>query len=167
MSHNTDRTFNPGAAILAWLWPGLGHISLGHVKRGVLIMAGVLLLFGGGVLIGGIDSVDWRDDTLWFYAQAGNGPIAFGVDELNKRYIETGRVGSLMWSGGVIRPVPDASGIVRFPAGTVNEYTGLAHVNEYATLMSALAGLMNVAVILDALTRPRATRPHSERRQPA
>ena len=53
-----EARFSPLAAFLAWLWPGLGHISLGEKKRGLYIMFGVLFLFVCGVLVGGIDAVD-------------------------------------------------------------------------------------------------------------
>src|SRR5437762_593834 len=78
-----DRQFNPSAAVLAWLWPGVGHLYLGHRRRGRYIMFGVLLLFFGGILIGGLDSIDRKNDRLWFLAQGLNGPIAFAADWIN------------------------------------------------------------------------------------
>ena len=42
-----------GAAILAWLIPGLGHISLGRVAQGLTLGAMVWGLFFTGVCIGG------------------------------------------------------------------------------------------------------------------
>jgi hypothetical protein len=121
------RQFNPQAAVLAWLWPGLGHISLGHNRRGRLIMLGVLFLFASGVLIGGADSVDRREDHLWFLAQAVCGPVAVGVDFVNQAYV---------------KKLPDER---RFQAIGINK------PNEMGTLFSALAGLMNLIVILDAM----------------
>lgn len=122
-----NRSFNPVAAVLAWLWPGMGHISQGHRRRGRLIMFGVLFLFIGGVLIGGIDSVDRKNDHLWFLAQAVCGPIAFGVDFLNQNWLKN-------------MPEPQQFATI-----------GLNKPNEMGTLFSALAGLMNLVVILDAM----------------
>jgi hypothetical protein len=124
----TDQqpSLSPGAAVLAWLWPGLGHISHGEARRGGLIMFGVLFLFFSGLLVGGFDAVDRRDDRIWFIAQAFCGPIAFGADAVNQQFIKT-------------RPVEDRI-----------RTTGLARVNEMGTLIIALAGLMNLVVILDA-----------------
>ncbi|USN99700.1 MAG: hypothetical protein H6810_03305 [Phycisphaeraceae bacterium] len=68
------------AGLLAVLFPGLGHIKRGEFKRGLLAAAGVLGMFFGGMLIGGIDVVDSREDKWWFYGEAFVGPIAFGVD---------------------------------------------------------------------------------------
>ncbi|UCD74711.1 MAG: hypothetical protein JSV91_13095 [Phycisphaerales bacterium] len=121
----TELHFGP--AILAWLWPGLGHFSLGRPKRGGLIMFGVLFLVVSGVLIGGIDCVDRREDKLWFLAQGLCGPIAFGVDYVNQN---------------LIKPQPEEQRLLT---------RSLGHVNEMGTLFVALAGLMNLVVILDAL----------------
>ncbi|MBZ0172674.1 MAG: hypothetical protein K8E66_09870 [Phycisphaerales bacterium] len=68
------------AGVLAVLLPGLGHVARGETKRGVLAGAGVLALFFGGLLIGGIDVIDSREDKWWFYGEAFVGPIAFGAD---------------------------------------------------------------------------------------
>ncbi|MCZ6834355.1 MAG: hypothetical protein O7G85_01140 [Planctomycetota bacterium] len=122
-----EPAFSPMAAILAWLWPGLGHISLGERKRGFLIMGGVLVLVIGGLLIGGFDAVDRKDDRLWFYAQALCGPIAFGADYINQNHLKS-------------KPEPDQL-----------KTRGLGKVNEIGTLYIALGGLMNLIVILDAL----------------
>ena len=122
---NSQRRLTPGAAILAWLWPGLGHISLGHRRRGLLIMLGVLFLFVSGLLVGGVDCVDRRNDRLWFLAQSLCGPISFVADAVNQRLVQS-NPGNVQWRS-------------------------LAHVNEMGTLFIALAGLMNLVVILDAL----------------
>ena len=124
-----EARFSPLAAFLAWIWPGLGHISLGEKKRGVYIMIGVLFLFFCGVLVGGIDAVDRLSgsDRLWFYAQSLCGPIAFATDFANQNYV---------------KQLPDTDQL---------RTEGLGRVNEMGTLFIALAGLMNLIVILDAL----------------
>jgi len=136
-----DREFNPTAAVLAWILPGLGHMSLGHRKRGGLIMFGILFLFIGGVLIGGIDCVDRKNDRLWFLAQSVCGPIAFCVDALNQGYIK------------------------HLPPEEQLQTVALNKPNEMGTLFCALAGLMNLVVILDALYfAPKSLPPQPERR---
>jgi len=139
-SAKSDSQFTPFAALLAWVWPGLGHISLGQRRRGMLVMFGVLFLFLGGVLIGGVDAVDRRNDPLWFVAQALCGPIAFGADLANQRLLSDPKLRLRRKS--------------------------LSHINEFGTLYAALAGLMNLVVILDALHRP-ATRRNTDRRAQA
>lgn len=140
--HDSPTQFRPMALALAWIWPGLGHISIGERGRGLRIMAGMLLLFFGGLLIGGIDSVDRREDSLWFLAQAGCGPLAFAADGANTMLLKSGRIGTLL-------PAPQPYN-QKVAGPGVSDRRGLAHPNEFGTLFIALAGLMNVAVILDA-----------------
>ncbi len=141
-AHNSrehDR-IQPVALVLALLLPGAGHASLGEVKRGVCIGAGVLGLFLGGLLVGGIDAVDRKEDFWWFTAQAGVGPVAFGVDALHQslkvKDEQTGQMRS---------PYPDENGA----------YTkSLGKINEIGALYCALAGLMNIIAVIDAGWRP-------------
>ena len=51
------------------------------------------------------------------------------------------------------------------PRVTASVFKGLAHANEFGTLLVFLAGLMNVCVILDALVRePSSDAPTAGRR---
>ena len=115
------------AAILAWLLPGLGHIVLGHKRRGILVMCGALFLICCGTLVGGIDVVDHQQDWLWFVAQVFCGPLVIAIDLLNQ------------------------SVIAALPISERATCVGLSHVNEIGTLFVAMAGLMNFVVILDTL----------------
>ena len=117
----------PGAAALAWILPGLGHIAIGQRRRGLLMMFGILFLFATGILIGGFDVVDMKRDRLWFIAQAFNGPIAFIADFLNQALVQ------------------------KKPEELRLSMIGLGHVNALATLFIALGGLLNLVVMLDAL----------------
>jgi hypothetical protein len=141
ISTKSQEQFTPTAAILAWLWPGLGHIQLGERRRGFLVMFGVLFLFVSGVLIGGIDSVDHRQDRLWFLAQVLCGPIAVVTDLANQKIANKPLPPN--WE----RRYQQADPAVRTRIGQ----KGLGHVNEMGTLYGALAGLMNLVAILDAL----------------
>ncbi len=145
-SDNDDHPLNVQAAVLGLIVPGLGQISLGHAKRGLLAMAGVLGLFMGGLLVGGIDCVDRREDRLWFYLQACAGPVAFAADWANEAYVRSGAAGELV-------ATPPATTIDRGPEPKVSTLKGITYANELGTLYCALAGLLNVVVVLDALTR--------------
>lgn len=157
-NHTGTSAFRPLAGLCAWLWPGSGHIMLGDRKRGFLIMFGVLFLVLGGLLIGGVDSVDRRHDRLWFVAQAMCGPIAFGIDQVREG-LDT--VSDRDWSRDLALRSrledgdPELIKDLRLPA--------IGHVNEMGTLYIALAGLMNLAVILDAAFYR--ARPSLERRR--
>ena len=123
-----QRPMNVPGAILAWIWPGLGHLSTGRRRRGGLIMFGVLFLVTSGLLIGGFDAVDHRNDSLWFLAQVFSGPIVIVADLVNQLLIKT-------------QPQEQRFLLV-----------GLSHVNEIGILYIAMAGLMNFVAMLDALS---------------
>lgn len=148
-SDQTDEPLNWGAAFFGWILPGLGQISIGHGRRGVLAGIGILGLFFGGLLIGGVDCVDRREDPLWFYAQAGAGPIAFASDWANSALLKSGKFGEL---------VETPSAMPRTTPAMVSSFKTVTPANEIGTLYCALAGLINVVVIFDALKRRPAQR---------
>lgn len=107
------EVFQPMAALLAFLLPGLGHWYLGERKRAVYVLVGVLGLFFGGVLIGGISCVDsglvyhnWvkgliskftksrtdleqaEGDPIWFLGQAMVGPVALTTDYVHQYHLK-------------------------------------------------------------------------------
>lgn len=138
-----ERGFNPVAGICAWLWPGLGHIVAGDRRRGGLIMFGILFLVVIGLLVGSFSVVDRQNARLWFYAQSMCGPITFVADFANDR---------------LIRSQPDDEKL---------HTLSVSRVHELGTLFVALAGLMNLVVILDAVApikRPPMTAPPPSRR---
>lgn len=135
------------AAALGWLVPGLGQMWTGHVQRGIYAMVGVLGLFLGGVLLGGVGVVDRRDNGIWFVAQAGAGPVAFAADWANSAWVKSGAVGDLLEAPPSMVP--------RSTGSKVSSLRSVTSVHEVATLYCAMAGLMNIVVLLDALVRPR------------
>jgi hypothetical protein len=122
-----DQPIRVGHVVLGWILPGMGHIAIGHKSRGFLIMFGVLFLILSGVLVGGIDAVDHKNDGLWFIAQVWCGPIVLGIDLMNQAWIAP-------------LPISERATLV-----------GLSHANEIGTLFIAMAGLMNFVVLLDVL----------------
>ena len=137
-----DKPFNIGAAILGWVLPGLGHIKVGEMARGRLILLGVGGLFLLGVLVGGLDCVDRREDAMWFIAQGGTGAFAFVTDFLNTNLLKSGSFGELI-------PLAVQNGTVM-----VSSFKSAGPANEVGTLMCGLAGMMNVIAVLDVLQRP-------------
>lgn len=138
----------PEAAVLAWLYPGLGHIYVGHRRRGLLILIAATLLIVGGVLIGGPDVVDRRNDRLWFIAQSGCGPVAFVLDGFRERVSPAQSYDFTPASRTDDRQRyadedPEMKRMLR--------RASIGHLNEVGTLYIALAGLMNLVVLLDFL----------------
>ena len=155
---NRTRTSNEGgsvpfkwvAFILGLLLPGLGHMSIGEKGRGYRILAGFLVLWFSGLLIGGLGSVRSWDPpytnpaaggkrNLWFIAQAAAGPIAFGFAALDASLIRGAEDDELIEITMHDRTI-----------GTAYRFTSIGHAADFGTLFCALAGLMNFAVALDA-----------------
>ncbi len=148
------------ALLLGLVFPGLGHWSIGEKGRAVRVIAGFLLLWFGGLLIGGPMSVAFRspdystgngmeERRLWFLPQAGAGPIAFATAAIGERLMPTGE-------DDVIEITMPAGG-----SGTISRYTPVGHAADFGTLFCALAGLMNLAVAIDAGRRPEPERRRS------
>ena len=139
--------------LLGLVFPGLGHWMLGEKGRAIRVVAGFLLLWFGGLLIGGPMSVAFRspgystgtgleERRLWFLPQAGAGPIAFATAALGERLVPAGEDDLIEIT------LPDGS------VGTISRDTPIGHAADFGTLFCALAGLMNVAVAIDAGRRP-------------
>lgn len=62
------RPFPPLALLLAWLVPGLGHIYIGRVKRGLILAVVLAGMFWSGVAMGGILTGDHQRQPWWFAA---------------------------------------------------------------------------------------------------
>ncbi|MGD9693164.1 MAG: DUF6677 family protein [Phycisphaerales bacterium] len=138
-THPPERA-EPLAGALAFLLPGLGHLVLAQPRRAVLIFLGVIGLFTSGLLIGGIDVVDRRDDKWWFLGQALTGPVAFAVDHLHQSLKEPDPR-----TGRLLPPSPSAPG-EKPPPYSVS----IAKPNEIGALFCTLAGLLNLIAIIDA-----------------
>ncbi len=145
-------SLDPVGAILAAVLPGAGHWFQGERRRAVLLGAGILGLFFGGLLIGGIDVVDSRRDRLWFLGQALVGPVALATDYAHQHWLK----GTDPQTGEVRSPLPneirDPSGaLVPAPADARPPLSkSLAKMNEIGTLYCTVAGMLNLIVIIDA-----------------
>lgn len=166
----------PVAGLLAILVPGAGHFFLGERARGLLIAAGVLGLFFGGMLIGGVDAIDSREDRIWFVGQALVGPIAFGVDYYHQEHLkirQPGNLSSVQQEGGVVTArgvhyrsalpdeARDPSGLpaARGPGVRPPNSKSLGRMNELGTLFATIAGMLNLIAVIDASFHARVRRP--------
>ncbi len=158
-----EERLEPVAGLLALLLPGLGHFYLGERERGVLIAAGILGLFFGGMLIGGIDVVDSREDTIWFAGQSLVGPVAFAVDYVHqhrlkvvgKDIVENREVMRLRTANPGHTRGPDGREIEAAPGVPPPNSKSLGRMNELGTLFATIAGMLNLIVIIDALLHAR------------
>ena len=157
-----EERLEPVAGLLAFILPGLGHWYLGERRRAVLIATGVLGLFFGGILIGGIDVIDRREDTIWFAGQALVGPIAFGLDYIHQNHLKViddvrqpnGRIARTIRSA---RPgeARGRDGRAVQSAGPPPSTKSLGRMNELGTLFATIAGMLNLIAIIDALLHAR------------
>lgn len=176
-----QEPFQPVAAFLAVVFPGLGHFYLGRFRQGALITAGILGLYVSGVLIGGISCIDRRDNFVWFLGQALVGPLTLGLDQYHQNHMKvrghvTNTPGLVLRSanpnemrdpdsGLAIKTAPDASGI---PWAEINGkmykpawppyVKSVSRTNELGTLFTTIAGFLNVIVIIDAAWNHRVAR---------
>ncbi|MEQ8770295.1 MAG: hypothetical protein RIB60_07280 [Phycisphaerales bacterium] len=166
-------TLHPAAALAAAVLPGAGYLVLGHPARALGAFAGIMVLFAGGLFIGGIDAVDSKEDKIWFYGQALVGPIAFGVDYAHQNVfkaidpdtntLRTGYpnetqarddTGRRVWRELTDEEIAQGMG----PPNT----KGVGRMNEIGQLSCTLAGMMNLIVFLDALFPAAWSRPRSK-----
>jgi TM2 domain-containing membrane protein YozV len=111
-----------GACVLGWLLPGAGHLYLGRRGRGIVFMSAVLLLFTLGVLMGsGLEVHTGFDDILAVLLSVAQ--IAAGLPYLLARGLG-------------------------FGAGSVEALKLPTY--EYGNTFTAVAGLLNILIILDA-----------------
>jgi len=119
----------PIAGLLAWLVPGLGHWYAGQRGRGLVCMVTITATFWTGVAIGGVrETVDPAQRRLWFLAQlgaGGNALAAYGVQRVTAA-VQRGKVPAA--------PTP---------------WRALDMAIHY----TAVAGLLNLLVVLDAIAR--------------
>jgi TM2 domain-containing membrane protein YozV len=138
--------FDAVAGLLALAFPGAGHLYLGQRRRAGYIALGVLGLFLGGLLIGGIDAIDRREDPVWFYGQVLVGPLTVGVDLLHQNVLKV--------SDGSGLPPRSATPEERAGPG-VHASKSIGRMNELGTLYVTIAGMLNLIAVLDAFAHRR------------
>jgi TM2 domain-containing membrane protein YozV len=148
------------APFAAWLLPGLGHIIIGQRTRGLILMITILGLFLAGLLIGGIDVVDARNDRLWFIGQALAGPVAPATAAVNS-YMQRQLAHQVAITQQTVyeqrgRSISSRQALEQLLAqGRPPAYTvSLGRINELGTLYCAMAGLLNLLVIVDLIQTP-------------
>jgi hypothetical protein len=123
------RTWNPTAALGAWLLPGLGHLLIGESRRGAILMVTIGAVWLGGLLIGGISVIDRKDHPAWFLGQMMLAP-SVGINIIHQN----------------LRLPPPMPGNARFEPS-------FGQVYEQGMLYTLLAGLLNLLAILDVTYR--------------
>jgi hypothetical protein len=115
------------AGLLAWVWPGLGHLYLARRGKGLVLMGAILALFVLGV---GMDS---------------RLQLHLGLEDPLALLFSLAQM-------GVGAPYVLAR-LLGYEAGLVTSPT-----YEYGNTFTAVGGLLNILVILDALDTARGVR---------
>ena len=116
------------AGILAWILPGAGHFVLGHRGLAAVFFVAISFAYGTGLAIGGIkDSVNPRTNHWLFLAETGVGSYT---------------VASYVVSNHLNASAPDDIRLMSFYPGS-----------DVAQIYLAVAGLLNLLAILDAVAR--------------
>ncbi|MDB5326161.1 MAG: hypothetical protein JWM57_1730 [Phycisphaerales bacterium] len=157
-SHRSTALPAPLVALCGWLVPGLGYLLIGQKTRAIISGSVILATFLAGILIGGIRVIDVpgydpagqpkmlriarTDDTVWALKYDFKGEV------LNKPwYIAQTLVGptNIIATWGSMK------------AADAGHRMSTARVFDIGTLYTAVAGMLNLLVILDATYR--ATKP--------
>ncbi len=161
---------HPGlAALLAWLWPGAGHLYQGRIAKGILYMVCITSIYFYGLAIGHghVVYASWRpfDRRLPYLCQVGVGLPALPA------MVQA----SLMRSG---KPPLLGSTIMAPPRVTPDWRAGQSEDDlsrwhreagagfELGTLYTMVAGLLNILAIYDAFAGPVFAKPDDSPERP-
>ncbi len=123
------------SAVASWLLPGLGHLLIGDRNRGLIFLIVISLTFWTGVAIGGVkNTVSPTDRTLWFAGQICAGGHALAA---------------LAWG----HAIPSA----HEPETHAVSVIGYGRSEEVSVVYTAIAGMLNILVILDVMVRAEKT----------
>jgi hypothetical protein len=131
VTQDSSRTL--AAGLLAWVWPGLGHLFLGRRGKGLILMGAILALFVLGVAMDSRLAINagLEDPLALLFSLA---QMGIGAPYVLARYLGFGGHGDVME-------------IMKSPT------------YEYGNTFTAVAGLLNILVILDALDTARGRKP--------
>lgn len=145
------------AAILAWLWPGLGHIYQGRTAKGVLFMTCILGTFFFGLWMGDSKVVYASmpfSDRLPYVCQLGAGVVSLPAAVQLYR-VRSGK--DPLWNG-FMAPLSEQE--------AKDVHKNLHRYFELGTVYTMIAGLLNILVVYDAFGGPVQLIPEKEEKDP-
>jgi hypothetical protein len=156
---------NPGlAALLAWLWPGAGHLYQGRTAKGILFMVCILgtYFYGFAIGQGHVVYASWRpiDRRLPYLCQIGVGLPA--LPALVQTMGERPPLGNFMKQPEVLPEWMPG----REPDELAQWHAEAGVMFEFGTLFTMVAGLLNVLAIYDAFAGPVFTKDEKDRGPP-
>ena len=140
------------AAVLAWLWPGLGHLYQGRTAKGMLFMVCILITYFWGLAMGDSHVVyaSFRQPEVRypFVLQVGVGIPAFPAII----QAATPELGATLFGRWMSPPTLAMNPSNHDELATWHER--LKGYFDIATLYTMVAGLLNFLVIFDAFGGP-------------
>jgi hypothetical protein len=154
------------AALLAWLWPGAGHLYQRRYGKGILFMVCILSTYFFGLALGAGQVVyaSWdRVERRWqFPLQLGVGLPASPAILQN---LASRRGGDPPLGKNFMAPPQGASDMERMDELSARHYK-LNIRFELGTLYTMIAGLLNILAIWDAYAGPVISEPPKKERGP-
>jgi len=143
------------AALLAWLWPGTGHLYQRRYAKGVLFMVVVLSTYFFGLTIGHghVVYASWtKSDKRWqYFCQLGVGlPALPALIQARRVFGEPPQLP--LWDGFMAPPKQPV--LLEVEDELARWHEGLSYRFELGTLYTMVAGLLNILAICDAYAGP-------------
>jgi hypothetical protein len=155
---NTNGGLLTGAAlVLGWLVPGAGHALLGYWLRGLVIFAAIGGTFWAGVAMGGVLTVDYRNERAWFIAQmltGAQGLVSWKLSEAQYNEVLQDKDVRQRFEGLLKAARIDRANL---EAQVVDEALAKRNLamrpptDTLARAYSGIAGLLNVMCVFDAV----------------
>ena len=164
------------AALLAWLFPGLGHLYQGRRAKGVVFMASIVGLFVAGMVIGSgkvayastlpfTPLPSYLYDGWPFVCQSGIGVVAIpgwiersrylaGEEAMISEMLYPPRTGPQAARGAPITSIDESGNEVTHPDGAAKRRYDLGFRFEVGMVYTVIAGLLNLLVVYDAHSGP-------------
>ncbi|MCI0650912.1 MAG: hypothetical protein L0Z55_03395 [Planctomycetes bacterium] len=118
------------AVLAGWLIPGLGHVLVGSITRGVVLFALIGGLYVSGAMMSGWEAVSWPLHPYAFWADAGAGGFTLALHYLNL-----------------------TRDLVLPPSTVMGHYQLVPPYVDPGVLFCAVAGLLNLLVLFDVVER--------------
>jgi hypothetical protein len=153
---------NPAlAGLLAWLWPGAGHLYQRRNVKGVLFMVCVLATYFFGLVLGEghVVYASWlKSDRRWQYlCQLGVGLPALPA-LLQNHLVRSGKDPLF---GGIMAPPADVREDLHDELASWHDH--LSNKFDLGILYTMIAGLLNVLAICDAYAGPFVPAPEEDK----
>ena len=142
---------------LAWLVPGAGHLYLRRPVRAVVLFITVHVLFWSGVSVGGVFTVNPRDEIWWCRAQlcaGASGAISYWRQRAEYAKHERTAISAMGRAGGYATSEAHRREELAEEVNDILAGEGLALVppaSSLAYILSGVAGMLNLMCIFDAL----------------